>query len=551
LQISNNQLTDLNVANGFNSNLVAMNATSNLLTCITADSEDILLAPYSNWGLDLGVQLSLNCKAAAEVVLIPDSAFENALILAGLDSNGLNGNILLSDALLIENLDVSGANISDVTGIESFVNLITLNCSNNSIANLPLFNSKGLTQLNASLNNIATIDLNQNTALTTLDISYNKLSELTISSAKVFNTLIANNNLISLINLNDLTNLIDLDISFNLMTQVDATGLGQLGTVNLSDNQLIELDMRNGANTIITNFDAKNNNLVCIGVDDTTADFSNWDKDSTTLYSATGDCLPPVVNTQDITVQLDAKGVASISAAAIDNGSYDNATPTKNLVYSVNKTTFNCSDLGVNEVELTVTDLEGNSSMNTAQVTVEDIIAPTAKSLRSLTYDLNDASGVVNITPEDINDGSSDNCDIQLMAIDPATFTMPGVYEVTLTVTDAGGNEATSVTEVEITDSSISSTGLSFGKLKLTVYPVPFADVINISFSEATDLANVSVSLLYFDQTNTGINFYANGINLISDSTTNLSQASGTVYWLRVTIGKKTQTIQIIKGGTN
>ena len=90
--------------------------------------------------------------------------------------------------------------------------------------------------------------------------------------------------------------------------------------------------------------------LVCIGVDDTTADFSNWDKDSTTLYSATGDCLPPVVNTQDITVQLDAKGVASISAAAIDNGSYDNATPTKNLVFSVDKTTFNCSDLGVNEV---------------------------------------------------------------------------------------------------------------------------------------------------------------------------------------------------------
>ncbi|SNR39001.1 protein of unknown function [Lutibacter agarilyticus] len=549
LQISNNQLTDLNVANGFNSNMATMNATSNLLTCITADNDDITLAPYVNWGLDLGVQLSLNCKGEPEVVLIPDENFE--LALGGLDTNGVNGNILLSDALLIENLDVSGANISDLTGIESFVNLIALNCSNNSIANLPLGNSKGLTQLNASLNNIATIDLSQNTALTALDISYNKLSELTISSAKVFNSLIANNNLISLINLNDLTNLVDLDISFNLMTQVDATGLDQLATVNLSDNQLIELDMRNGTNTIITNFDAKNNNLVCIGVDDDTADFLNWDKDSATLYSVTGDCLPPVVNTQNITVQLDAKGVASISAVAIDNGSYDNATPTKNLVYSVNKTTFNCSDLGVNEVELTITDLEGHSARKSAQVTVEDIIAPTAKSLRSLTYDLNDASGTVNLTPEDINDGSSDNCDIQLMTIDPATFTMPGVYEVTLTVTDAGGNEATSITEVEITDSSISSIGLSFGKLKLTVYPVPFTDVINISFSEATDLATVSVSLLYFDQSDTGINFYANGINLISDSTTNLSQASGTIYWLRVTIGKKTQTIQIIKGGTN
>ena len=129
--------------------------------------------------------------------------------------------------------------------------------------------------------------------------------------------------------------------------------------------------------------------------------------------------LPGVVDSKMTRQNLSEKQISNI----------ESQTPTKNLVYSVNKTTFNCSDLGVNEVELTVTDLEGNPSINTAQVTVEDIIAPTAKSLRSLTYDLNDAFGVVNITPEDINDGSSDNCAIQLMNIDPATFTMTGVYE--------------------------------------------------------------------------------------------------------------------------
>ena len=193
LQVMNNELVDLNIANGLNSSLGVFKATSNLLTCITADSDDPLVVPYPNWEVDLGVQFSLNCKGEPEVVLVPDSNFE--LALAAFDTNGLNGNILLSEALLITALDLSGLSISDLTGIEAFENLVdlnisgigysgtldlnmnanleTLNCANNSIDNLFIIGCKGLLQLNAEANNLSVVDLSANVRLTSINVAHN------------------------------------------------------------------------------------------------------------------------------------------------------------------------------------------------------------------------------------------------------------------------------------------------------------------------------------------------------------------------------------------
>ena len=59
------------------------------------------------------------------------------------------------------------------------------------------------------------------------------------------------------------------------------------------------------------------------------------------------DATPPSVVTQDITVQLDANGNASITPEDIDNGSSDNLGG--NLILSLDQTTFDCSNLGVND----------------------------------------------------------------------------------------------------------------------------------------------------------------------------------------------------------
>jgi YVTN family beta-propeller protein len=77
----------------------------------------------------------------------------------------------------------------------------------------------------------------------------------------------------------------------------------------------------------------------------------------------------PVVKTRNITVQLDAIGTAKITISQINNGSTDNCA-ISNLV--LDKTSFNCSNVGNNTVTLTVTDIHNNISTGTATVTVID-----------------------------------------------------------------------------------------------------------------------------------------------------------------------------------
>ncbi len=163
------------------------------------------------------------------------------------------------------------------------------------------------------------------------------------------------------------------------------------------------------------------------------------------------DILPPNVITQNITVQLDASGNASISPSQIDNGSTDNCTPTNELQFALDIDAFTCSDLGDNIVNLTVTDNDGNFASAPATVTVEDIMLPTVIT-QDITVQL-DASGMVSITAEDIDDGSSDNCAVASLSLDVSNFDCSDLGEntVTLTVVDPSGNSdsATAIVTVE------------------------------------------------------------------------------------------------------
>ena len=85
------------------------------------------------------------------------------------------------------------------------------------------------------------------------------------------------------------------------------------------------------------------------------------------------DDIAPVVVTKNAAVTLSDAGVASITAAQINNGSTDN---TGIASISVSPSSFNQSDIGSKTVTLTVTDTSGNSDTATATVTVK---APTPK----------------------------------------------------------------------------------------------------------------------------------------------------------------------------
>ena len=103
-------------------------------------------------------------------------------------------------------------------------------------------------------------------------------------------------------------------------------------------------------------------------------------------------------------------------------------------------TAFDCSNIGPNTVTLTVTDVNGNSDICTATVTVEDNVLPMVI-CQDTTVQL-DVSGSAIITTGDIDNGSNDACGIQSLVLDNDTFdcTNIGPNTVTLTVTDNNGN---------------------------------------------------------------------------------------------------------------
>lgn len=167
----------------------------------------------------------------SQTTSVPDPVFEQALIDQGIDTNGLNGNILNSDASIVQYLSVSGLGISDLSGIEAFNSLLGLYCDNNLLT---------------------TLDLSNISTLTYIDCSYNSLTNLNLG----------------------VNNLESFYCSSNLITSLDLSSHSALLTLDCSQNLLNVLNLKNGNNTSLYLYANDNPNLYCIEVDDTS--YSNY-----------------------------------------------------------------------------------------------------------------------------------------------------------------------------------------------------------------------------------------------------------------------------------
>ncbi|WP_440121414.1 PKD domain-containing protein [Tenacibaculum sp. Ill] len=222
-------------------------------------------------------------------------------------------------------------------------------------------------------------------------------------------------------------------------------------------------------------------------------------------YINTTEAIAPTVLIQNITVSLDASGVATITAADIDKGSYDNCEVAS---MSLDKTSFDCLDVGANTVTLTVTDTSGNSNTATAIVTVEDIIAPTVM-CQDITVPL-DASGIVTITAADIDNGSIDSCGIASMSLDKTTFdcSSVGINTVTLTVEDINGNTnscGATVTVEDITPPTVMCQDITVPLDASGIVTITAADIDNGSI-DSCGIASMSLDKTTFDCSSVGIN---------------------------------------------
>ncbi|MEZ4920235.1 MAG: HYR domain-containing protein, partial [Saprospiraceae bacterium] len=108
--------------------------------------------------------------------------------------------------------------------------------------------------------------------------------------------------------------------------------------------------------------------------------------------------------------------------------------------------------VGTHTILYHATDNAGNSVSCQWTITVVDTQDPTAV-CQDITIYL-DENGEASIIPDDIDGGSSDDCALQGLAISMSEFDCDNVgdNQVTLTVTDAGGNTAICVAEVTVVD---------------------------------------------------------------------------------------------------
>ena len=274
LDCSNNQLENLDLRNGNNSNFTFFRCRDNdSLNCISVSDTVWADTNWSNnWTLGQAnsIAFSTNCPFVDVYTAIPDSMFEQKLINLGYDSIH-DGQVLTSNIRNIDSLNISNAGIVDLTGIHDFINLSFLNCDMNELIGFDLSQNALLENLQCRCSGLNSLDLTQNLKLSSLDCNNDVFTGSTPCQNSSFNNNITN------LNLSNNTLLTSLGIYGNNLMSLNVRNNPDLVDLDCQNNNLKVLDVRNGNNINFTYFNSLgNDSLYCIAADDSVWASSNW-----------------------------------------------------------------------------------------------------------------------------------------------------------------------------------------------------------------------------------------------------------------------------------
>jgi len=224
------------------------------------------------------------------IVDIPDANFKSFLVgNTEINTNG-DTEIQCDEATAFTGvINCFNQNISDLTGIEAFVNIKELFCYNNQLSSLDLSNNTALewlwcndnqlSSLNVSNNTalewlwcsgnqLSSLDISNNTALTELDCWNNQLTSLDVSNNTALEYLFCEDNQLSSLDLSNNTDLIQLWCLNNQLSSLDLSNNTALVWLYCSNNQLTSLDLSN--NTALEYLVCDNNQLGSLNVSNNT-----------------------------------------------------------------------------------------------------------------------------------------------------------------------------------------------------------------------------------------------------------------------------------------
>ena len=185
------------------------------------------------------------------------------------------------------------------------------------------------------------------------------------------------------------------------------------------------------------NFDCSQLNEM-IGYTLTVTDRNGNSAQCNNLIAVTANYVPQIT-CKDTTLYLNENGEVQITdpyellSAWVENCGMDSVF--------IDKTEFNCADIGLNPLRISARDVNGLVSLPCiSNVTVLDSLPPVVIT-QDITVYLTD-SEQISITADQIDKGSYDACGIDNMSLDNSDFTCAdlGKHTITLSVTDIYGN---------------------------------------------------------------------------------------------------------------
>lgn len=190
----------------------------------------------------------------AQIVNIPDPFFkimltesacvwdESGVHLYDADTND-DGEIQLSEAQAVTGLYLVQSEITDLTGIEAFTNIIRLDCTYNQLTNINLSGLTQLEELGCSHNNLTSIQLPSPSVLRRFHCVDNDLTSIDVSFSTNLEYLECTVNSITTINLNGLIHLEEVALEFNEFTTIDLGMLPALKKARVGYNNLTSLNV--------------------------------------------------------------------------------------------------------------------------------------------------------------------------------------------------------------------------------------------------------------------------------------------------------------------
>lgn len=250
----------------------------------------------------------------------------------------------------------------------------------------------------------------------------------------------------------------------NFTVNLDALGVATLQADSLNNNS-VDVCTGNNLDFFIngsssTTFDCSNittnPNPVVLTVEDTYGNQSTCTANVTVV-----DDIDPIANCATPTVFLNNAGIATVTAAQLSTGSTDNCSVVDSFVnvVGISSANFTCTAIFTPQpTTLIVRDASGNTGVCNTTVNVVDTVTPTALCEANYTATLG-ATGLVTVTPANIDSSSTDNCGLVEYLINGSstqvyTCADVGTLGAILTVRDSSGNNASCPTTVTVVDNT-------------------------------------------------------------------------------------------------